>query len=131
MKDEFYAVIKLISSEEVFAKVCPCEEDNRTILILEDPVSIECISIQKYGLDAYKINPWIKFTDETMFMVNMDKIITISEVKDDHMIKMYEKFIRSKNKKSNKKDLSPNMGYLSSISDARISLEKLYKSKDI
>lgn len=82
-------------------------------------------------MEAYKINPWVKFTDETMFMINMDKVITISEVKDDHMIKMYEKFVRSKNKKPNKKNPSPNMGYLSSISDARISLEKLYKSKDI
>jgi hypothetical protein len=131
MKEEFYAVIKLISSEEIFAKVCPCEEEDRTILILEDPVSIECVSIQKYSIEAYKINPWVKFTDETMFMVNMDKVITISEVKDDYMIKMYEKFVRSKNKKPNKKNPSSNMGYLSSISDARISLEKLYKSKDI
>jgi hypothetical protein len=130
MKEEFFAVIKLISSEEIFSKVCPCDEGNRTILILEEPVTIESITIQKMGIEAYKVNPWIKFTDETMFMLDMERVITISEVRDETMIGIYEKFVRTKNKKASKKALSPNMGYLSSISDARISLEKLYRSKE-
>ena len=33
-KEEFHAVIKLVSVEEIFAKVCPCEEEDKTILIL-------------------------------------------------------------------------------------------------
>jgi hypothetical protein len=82
------------------------------------------------GIEAYKVNPWIKFTDETMFMLDMERVITISEVRDETMIGIYEKFVRTKNKKGSKRALSPNMGYLSSISDARISLEKLYRSKE-
>jgi hypothetical protein len=129
MKEEFYAVIKLISSEEIVARVCPCEEEDRTILILEDPVMIECVSIQKYGIDAYKINPWIKFTDETMFMIDMNRVMTISEITDENMIRIYEKYIKTKNKKGNRKHPSPNMGYISSITEARIRLEKLYKEQ--
>ena len=36
-KEEFHAVIKLVSGEEIFAKVCPCEEEDKTILILDCP----------------------------------------------------------------------------------------------
>ena len=131
MSEEFYAIIKLISSEEIFSKVCSCDEEDRTILILEDPVIIETVTIQKYSVEGYKINPWIKFTDETTFLLDMEKVITISEVRDKDIISIYEKYIKSKIKKQNKKDVSPNMGYISSISEARISLEKLYKSEDI
>ena len=34
-KEEFYAVLKLVSGEEIFAKVSPCEEEDKTILILD------------------------------------------------------------------------------------------------
>ena len=132
MSEEFYAIIKLISSEEIFSKVCSCDEEDRTILILEDPVIIETITIQKYSVEGYKINPWIKFTDETTFLIDMEKVVTISEVKDQDIISVYEKFVRTKikPKKKNKRNVSPNMGYISSISEARISLEKLYKSEE-
>lgn len=130
MSEEFYAVIKLISSEEIFSKVSYCDEGDRTILILESPVVIDSITIQKFSMEGYKINPWIKFTDETAFLLDMEKVITISEVRDSDMIKMYEKFIKTKIRKQNKRNVSPNMGYISSISEARISLEKLYNSEE-
>jgi len=43
---------------------------------------------------------------------------------------MNTKYVKDKNRKSNKTKLSEKMGYLSSIADARISLEKLYKSNN-
>ena len=44
------------------------------------------------------------------------------------MIGVYNKFLRDQHRTTNRTDLNPNMGFLSSISDARIFLEKLYKS---
>ena len=49
---------------------------------------------------------------------------------DDLPYTNVNKFLRDKNRVSNETDLNPNMGFLSSISDARIFLEKLYKSND-
>ena len=43
---------------------------------------------------------------------------------------MTEKYIRDLSKTSNKSKVSPNMGYISSISEARISLEKLYNNSN-
>lgn len=123
MEEEFYAVIKLVSGEEIFSKVCPCKENNRTILLLDNPVTIESISIPHMKIQGVKMNQWISFTDETIFLIDMEKVITISEVEDKSILKMYFKFI---NKQSNTK-ASSKMGYLCSIDEARKSLEKIYR----
>ena len=34
-EEEFLGVIKLVSGEEILSKICPCEEEDTTILILE------------------------------------------------------------------------------------------------
>ena len=127
-EEEFYAAIKMVSGEEVFSKVCPCEEQDRTILILDNPVLMETITIRQLGMTALKVIPWMKLTDDTMFIVEMNRIITMTEVNDSSIIKVYQKYIRERNKISSKSQLSPNMGFISSIADARVSLEKLYES---
>lgn len=128
MEEEFYAVIKLISGEEIFSKVCPCEEEDRTILLLDNPVTIETFNMRQMGVSGLKINPWIKYTDDSMFVMDMDRVITMSEVTDEEMLFMYAKYIKKKNKKpSTSNKPSESMGYLKSITEARVSLEKIFK----
>jgi hypothetical protein len=128
MEEDFYAIIKLISGEEILSKVCPCDENDRIMLILDNPITMESITIRQLGISTIKVSPWLKFADDSMFIIDMEKIITITEINDEDLIKMHQKFVREKNKKSNKSELTSKMGYLSSVADARISLEKLYKS---
>ena len=127
-KEEFHAVIKLVSGEEVFAKVCPCEEEDKTILILDCPVTFENIIIRQIGVSAVRINPWLKISDDPTVVMNMDKVITMTEVHDKHLIKVYNRYLNEKDQISNRTDINENMGFLSSVSDARVFLEKLYKS---
>ena len=96
--------------------------------ILDNPITMESITIRQLGITTIKVSPWIKFSDDSMFVMDMEKIITMTEVTDEDLIKIHQKFVRERNKKSNKSELTSKMGYLSSIADARISLEKLYKS---
>lgn len=131
MEEDFYAVIKLVSGEEIFSIVCPSEEEGRTMLILNNPVTIEVIVMKQIGMQGYKIDPWLKFADDDTFLLDMEKVLTISEVRDPETIEMYHKFVRQKNNKESKSPLSPEMGYLSSVSEARKRLEKLYKAQDI
>jgi hypothetical protein len=130
MEEEFYGIIKLISGEEVFAKICPCDDEGDTLLMLESPVTMETITVRHLGVTTIKVSPWVKMSDEDLFIVHMDKVITIIETYDKDLIKMHKKYVKDKNKKSNKTNLSERMGYLSNIADARISLEKLYKSNN-
>ena len=127
-KEEFHAVIKLVSGEEIFAKVCPCEEEDKTILILDCPVTFENIIIRQIGVSAVRINPWWKISDDPTVVMNMDKVITMTEVHDKHLIKVYNRYLNEKDQISNRTDINENMGFLSSVSDARVFLEKLYKS---
>tara|TARA_B100000073_G_scaffold203124_1_gene168414 strand:+ start:2630 stop:3046 length:417 start_codon:yes stop_codon:yes gene_type:complete len=127
MEEEFYAVIKLISGEEIFSKVCPCEEEDRTILLLDNPVTIETFNMRQMGVSGLKINPWIKYTDDSMFVMDMDRVITMSEVTDEDMLFMYAKYLKKKHKKPNVSNKpSESMGYLKSITEARVSLEKIF-----
>jgi hypothetical protein len=128
MEEDFYAIIKLVSGEEILSKVCPCDEDDRIMLILDNPITMESVTIRQLGISTIKVSPWIKFSDDSMFVMDIEKVITMTEIKDEDLIKVHQKFVRERNKKSNKSELTSKMGYLSSIADARISLEKLYKS---
>jgi len=130
MEEDFYAVIKLISGEEIFSIVCPSEEEGRTMLILNNPVTIEVVMMKQIGMQGYKIDPWLKFADDDTFLLDMEKILTISEVRDEETIEMYHKYLRQQENKNSKNSLTAEMGYLSSVSEARKMFEKLYKSQD-
>ena len=128
MEEEFYAVIKLISGEEIFSKVCPCDEEDRIFLILEDPITIEKIKIRDTELPVVRVNPWVEMSNESMFIIDMKNVIVISESTDEEYIPIHKKFTKSKYKKIGKSKITENMGYVSSIDEARKSLERIYKS---
>jgi hypothetical protein len=132
MEEDFYAVIKLVTGEEIFSIVSPTEEYDRLFLILHNPVVIEVVMMKQIGMQGYKIDPWLKFADDDTFLLNMDRVVTISEVKDQETIEMYNKFLNQQETKDDpSKGISREMGYISSVSEARKKLEKLYRSKDI
>jgi hypothetical protein len=128
MNEEFYAVIKLISGEEIFSKVCSFDENDETMLLLDSPIVIEKVFAPKIGAAVAKVNPWIKLSEDEMFLISLDKVITITESKDQELIQIFKRYNREKNKRNNRSELTPNMGYVSSITEARLSLEKIYKS---
>jgi hypothetical protein len=64
-----------------------------------------------------------------MFILNLEDVLTLSESSDIEMIQMYQSFVRdtiSEGKSSAK--ISRKMGYISTVTDAKEILEKLYKS---
>ena len=127
MEDDFFATIKLKSGEEIFAKVDYSEEEDRTFLILSNPITIE--KIKKRGdIYGYRVEPWIRTSKDDLFIINMEDVLTLSESKDKETIAMHQTFsvqqdhfFDNKQKKLNRK-----MGYISTISEAKKSLENLY-----
>ena len=130
MEDDFYATIKFKNGEEIFAKVSASEEEDRTMLILSNPVMATEVKA-KGGLVGYKVEPWLKTTKEDMFIINMTDVLTISESNDVHMISMFQQFVRDSEKmRKDEPKLSRKMGYISNVNDAKDILEKLYKSNN-
>lgn len=130
MEDEFYAVIKLITGEEVFSSVTPSEENGRLLLILSNPVVIETVIIKHMGMQGYKIDPWIKFADDDTFLLDMDKVVTISEVNDEDLLEMYGQFVSQQNNKKNSSSIHNELGFVSTVAEARKKFEKLYRATD-
>lgn len=128
MNEEFYAVIKLVSGEEIFSKVCGFEENDEVLVVLDNPIFIETTFIPKLNTPVVKVNPWISLTEETTFIINRNTIITINEIKDNRLIKIHKRYIKEQTKSTNKTSISSNMGYITSIPEARVALEKLYNS---
>lgn len=128
MNEEFYAVLKLTSGEEIFSKVCAFVEEDDVLVVLDNPIFIETTFIPKLNAPVVKVNPWISLTEETTFIIKRNMIITMNETKDSKLIKMHKRYTKEQNKITNQSTITSNMGYISSIADARVSLEKLYRS---
>ena len=128
IEDDFYSTIKLKTGEEIFAKVAATEEDDRTLLLVTNPIIVSEIK-GRSGVMGYKIEPWLKTTTEDMFIINIEDVLTMTESSDIEMISMYQTYCRESYKtKSNETKISRKMGYLANVNDAKEILEKLFKN---
>ena len=127
IEDDFYATVKLKTGEEIFCKVAASEEEDRTLLIVTNPIIVSEIK-GRTGVIGYKLEPWLKTTTEDMFILNVEDILTMSESSDVDMIMMYQNYVRQSTKDGNHSKINRRMGYLSNVNDAKEILEKLYKN---
>lgn len=126
IEDDFYCTIKLKCGDEIFCKVAATEEEDRTLLLLSNPITVEKIVVRGI-VTGYKVEPWLKTTEEDLIIINMDDVLTMTENSNIDMIDYYHDYLR-KNHKENKSSLSKEMGYISSVKEAKKSLERLYNS---
>jgi hypothetical protein len=128
IEDDFYATVKLKTGEEIFAKVAATEEDDRTLLLVTNPIIVSEIK-GRTGIMGYKIEPWLKTTTEDMFIINIEDVLTMTESSDIEMISMYQTYCRESDKtRNNQSKISRKMGYLANVNDAKEILEKLFKN---
>ena len=133
MQEEFYSIIKLVSGEEVLSLISIDENDGDPLVILQNPI---CIKIIESSQGLYvKVKSWMELSDDDFFIVRPDKIITMTETKDKNLIEIYNNYIEDNDSievhtPSGKVKPSSKMGYVSSVEEARKSLENLYNLKD-
>lgn len=128
MEEEFIATLKLVSGEELVSKVCPCDEDDRMILLLENPVVIKEMELNSKGVKVIKIEPWIKTTEDSLYFIDLNNVITMSEIKEGFVFRCYDQYVRSINGVSTVKVESQNtVGYIASVDEYKSLLERLYR----
>ena len=132
MGDEFYSIVKMVSGEEVLSLVAIDDNDGDPIVVFQNPVIVKMME-NKHGA-FIKIKPWIELTDEDFIFVKPDKIITMTETKDEKLINIYVQYISDSNENSEddlnqygKVKPSEKMGYLTSVKKARKDLEDIFK----
>lgn len=134
--EEFYFIVKLVSGEEIIGKGFAIEDEGTTQIFVTDPVEIQVItkSTSKATVKGVAMNRWMEFSDEDFFILQEKDIISIGGLNDE-MIHMYKLFIKktSDNQtvedaiKENEVELDNEMGYVSSVEEARKKLEQLFK----
>jgi hypothetical protein len=140
---EFYGSIKLVTGEEIFGSIYVDESENPPEqLVITDPICLKMINAG--GVDVgFKIEPWMKFTTEDIFVIKMTQVVTISEVTDSKILDTYQKYLNSssfttlrnktlsdKSSSRSNPDITKDMGYVSSVESARELLEKIYDAED-
>ena len=137
MGDAFYSAIKLTTGEEIFALVYADDVEGEEILLMQTPVIMKVINTPAGSL--LKVKPWMTLPSDDLFVIRLDKIVTMSEVKDENMIRIYNNYVEDcaedsayeeEVKNSQEATITSKMGYISSVEDARKMLEDLYKLKD-
>tara|TARA_B100000902_G_scaffold390805_1_gene440381 strand:- start:6898 stop:7308 length:411 start_codon:yes stop_codon:yes gene_type:complete len=135
MEEEFFSTIKLISGEEIVAKVSYVKEDN--CLFLFKPMKVEMVKHKRLGqsVDGFVLHEWIHSTYDDSFIISMDKVLTMTEL--DKRVERYYLTITDESSTDDSNDepgrvtpskLSTSMGYLGSINETKKTLEKIYKT---
>ena len=119
IEDDFYCTVKLKTGEEIFAKVAATEEEDRTMLLVSNPIIIHELK-GKMGVVGYKIEPWLKTTTDDMFIINLADVLTMSESSDVEMIMMHQDYIRASDKNTtNHSPINRKMGRLGNVNDVK------------
>ena len=135
MNDEFYAVLKLITAEEVLGYAEVYQEG----IVIYDPLIIEDMSVFEDLMEdarsqGLKLSKWIKSTTDNFFFIHDSKILTVNELVEpglshykkavneihNHEKKFIEKIEKQKDKTKYK-------GYRCTLKEARSNFEDLFK----
>ena len=133
MGEEFYSVIKLISGEEIFALVSIDNDQENPVVILQNPLVMKMMGSSKGSY--IKVNRWIELSSEDIFIMRLDRILTMSESNDAKLIAIYDNFIADEQDETMIDVYQPNgevqitntMSYISSVEDARKKFEEIFK----
>ena len=126
--EEFHFIAKLVSGEEIVGKGFAVEEEGLTQLFITDPVEIQIVTRNSKGssVKGVSMDKWMQFSDEDFFIISEKDIISIGGLSEE-MTYMYELFIKKTSSdqtiedaiKEKEVDLDKQMGYVSSVEEAR------------
>jgi len=130
MEEEFYATIKLISGEELVAKVCYLPDEDK--IMLESPMVVENAKQKKGHLEVsgFALREWVSATFEDMFIIKRDHVLTMIEVEGE-IVDFYEKTLKrlesGKSLAGRGDKLPRTSGYVGSVKKMKKTLEEIFK----
>ena len=129
MEEEFYATVKLLSGEEIVAKVCYLPDEDK--VMLERPLIVENAKQRKGHMEVtgFALKEWISATFDSMFIIKRDHILTMSEIEGE-IVDFYEKTLNrlegGKSLAGRGNKLPRGSGYLGSVKEMKKTLEDIF-----
>ncbi len=122
MEEEFYATLKLVSGEEVVAKVCYLPDEDK--LMLDRPLAVETAKQKKGHMEVtgFALKEWISATFDEMFIIKRDHVLTMTELDEtieEFYIKTLSKLESAKTLVGRGSKLPRRSGYLGSIKEVK------------
>ena len=130
MEDDFYATVKLLSGEELVAKVCYLPDEDK--VMLERPLMVENAKQRKGSLEVtgFALKEWISATFDNMFIIKRDHVLTMVEI-DGEIVDFYEKTLNrlesGKSLAGRGNKLPRTSGYVGSVKEMKKTLEDIFK----
>ena len=132
MGEEFYCILKLVSGEEILSLITIDESGDEPIIVAQSPVIMK-VQYGAEGTSYIKVKSWMDLSDEDIFVIKPDKVITMTETKDQKLIDIYHDFIKDDDQdtfsNTGKTTVTSEMGLLGKVDDARIKLETIFNMK--
>ena len=91
MENEFYASIKLVSGEELFSLVSVEENCENPLIMLQNPVTMKMVNTPDGSI--VKVKTWLNIPGEDPVVIRWDKIITVTEIKENAVISIYNNYL--------------------------------------
>jgi len=111
------------------------------LVVMQNPITMKLLHSQ-HGMHV-KVKSWMELASDDFFIVRPDKILTMTETHDERMIEIYTNYLEDEDDMDVYKPQSSSiekpkgivkpsrkMGYLSTVEEARKSLENIFKLED-
>lgn len=132
--EEFLAIVKLVSGEEIITLLSPLEEDDDIkLMVFNHPLTMTAMRSSQKG-SGIRFDHWMKFAEEYVFAVDFNKIITLTRVKNNQLKFLYKKFIQKygdneishMSNERYKTPINKSLGLVGNVDEMRNSLEHLF-----
>jgi hypothetical protein len=137
MENEFYASIKLVSGEELFSLVSIEDNADNPLILCDKPVTMKMVNTPDGSI--VKVRTWMNIPGDDPVVIQWDKVITVTEIKENGIIAIYNNYLEDERfdisqlgecRNDVKGQLTPKMGYISTVDDARKYLEDIFSSTE-
>ncbi len=137
MENEFYASIKLVSGEELFSLVSIEDNTDNPLILCDKPVTMKMVNTPDGSI--VKVRTWMNIPGDDPVVIQWDKVITVTEIKENGIISIYNNYLEDERfdisqlgecRNDVKGQLTPKMGYISTVDDARKYLEDIFSSTE-
>jgi len=132
-EEEFHGVIKLTTGEYVVGKMLASADEGETHVYVQDPAEAKIHELKGESKKIQKgisFNKWMELSDEDFFVITEKSIVSIGSMSKE--IKYYyTSWINEQDptyKPSTKEiEVTEEMGMISTLKDAKIKLERIFK----
>ena len=149
--EQFFGTLKLSTGEEVLGEllVSQCPETQDDMIFIQHPAKTKVIEMDEAGEHKVAVGfmKWMNFSDEEFYVIDEDAVVSIAPMSKEAIAggtesqdwaemlsRMYSRWVKKEilhepEVERGQVPVTPSMGLIAKVEDARKHLEKMYKEE--